>query len=269
MYALRLEDLSLQHFIKNKILADHFVETERDVDLTYLSDISTSSSYVYQADSNMDPLPSSRGRGWVYLDNYSDNSEQTNSVIVKDSLGTVISGSNYMVDYIDTRVIFPNDGFSPAVVTYQWNYVAVVNEWDLIEASDVPVVVVDIVGFTKEGFQLGGGKRVPRRVHLHVFASNTAERDDLVEVLYDGIYLKSCAMQEFTKGTMMDWDGTFNDNYEYSVINGSCYLKFENLASRNISPPLLGIPSRDVTMLIDLNRYRARLSFDMFHIEEG
>jgi len=144
-----------------------------------------------------------------------------------------------------------------------------VNEWSEVLASDVPVVVVDIVSFIKEGFQLGGGKRVPRRVHLHVFASNTAERDDLVEVLYDGIYLKSCAMQEFNKGTMIDWDGTFNDNYEYSVVDGSCYLKFENLASRNINPPLLGIPSRDVTMLTDLNRYRARLSFDMFHIEEG
>jgi len=106
-------------------------------------------------------------------------------------------------------------------------------------------------------------------VHLHVFASNTAERDDLVEVLYNGIYLKSCAMQEFNKGTMIDWDGTFNDNYEYSIVGGSCYLKFENLASRNINPPLLGIPSRDMTMLTDLNRYRARLSFDMFHIEEG
>jgi len=244
MHALRKEDLSLQHYIKNKVLADYFIETESNVDLTYLSDISTSNSYVYEANSNMDPLPNSRGRGWVYLDNYADNFEQTNSVIVKDSLGTVISGN-------------------------KWNYVAVVNEWSEVLASDVPVVVVDIVSFIKEGFQLGGGRRVPRRVHLHVFASNTAERDDLVEVLYNGIYLKSCAMQEFNKGTMIDWDGTFNDNYEYSIVGGSCYLKFENLASRNINPPLLGIPSRDMTMLTDLNRYRARLSFDMFHIEEG
>ncbi len=101
MYKLRLEDLSLQHYIKNKVLADHFIETERDVPLTYLSDISTSNSYVYEADSNMDPLPSSRGRGWVYLDFYGANTEQLNSVTVKDNLGTVISGTNLMLDYID------------------------------------------------------------------------------------------------------------------------------------------------------------------------
>jgi len=96
-------------------------------------------------------LPNSRGRGWVYLDNYADNFEQTNSVIVKDSLGTVISGTNLMLDYIDARVIFPNDTFNPAVVTYKWNYVAVVNEWSEVLASDVPVVVVDIVSFIKAG----------------------------------------------------------------------------------------------------------------------
>lgn len=269
MKNLRREDLSLQHCIKNNILLDAFVETETDVSLTYLSDVSTSVSYVYEAESNMVPLPTSRGRGWVYVDSYADHVEQSNSVIVKDNLGTVISGTNFMIDYVDGRVIFPNNTFNPVTVTYRWNYVAVVNEWSLIESSDVPVVVVDISEFRKEGFQLGGGKRVPRRVHLHVFASNTAERDDLVEVLYDGIYLKSCANQQFNKGTMIDWDGTFNENYEYSVFNGNCYLKFDNLISRNINPPLLGVPSRDVTMLIDLNRYRARLSFDMFHIEES
>jgi len=154
MYALRKEDLSLQHYIKNKVLADYFIETESNVDLTYLSDISTSNSYVYEANSNMDPLPNSRGRGWVYLDNYADNFEQTNSVIVKDSLGTVISGINFMLDYIDARVIFPNDTFNPAVVTYKWNYVAVVNEWSEVLASDVPVVVVDIVSFIKEGKEM-------------------------------------------------------------------------------------------------------------------
>jgi len=39
MYALRKEDLSLQHYIKNKVLADYFIETESNVDLTYLSEI--------------------------------------------------------------------------------------------------------------------------------------------------------------------------------------------------------------------------------------
>jgi hypothetical protein len=270
MKNLRREDLSLHHYIKNHILQD-FIEAEEDVSLSYVAEESIpGSSYVYEAQSIMDPPPVSKGRGWVYLDNPTDVTEQTSSgtITVRDSSGVVISSSNYNVDYIDGRIICGSPSIVPATVSYEFHYVSTVDEWGNIEAADVPVVAIGISSFVKQGFQLGAGKFVSRRVDLNIFASNQAEKDDLSECLYDGLYLKSCAYQLYPKGTMLDWDGIWNDDFEYATISGSSSLKFDNVESRTIKPTLM-VPSRDSVMLSDLNRYRSRISFDMIHWEEA
>jgi len=141
MQRLRQEDLSLHHFIRFNIL-NEYIENDVDVPLTYLPDISTTGSYVYQAESTRTPLPNDLGRGIVYIDAYGDITEQQNAVTVYDGLGAVISGS-YMIDYVDGRVI-TSGTVTPAVVTYKYFYVSLVNEWEDIEAAGVPVVVVNL-----------------------------------------------------------------------------------------------------------------------------
>lgn len=268
MQRLRKEDLSLHHYIRYNIL-NEYIEIDTSVPLTYLPDVSEPTSQVYQADSNMFPLPTELGRGWSYIDVYGDTTEQQNAVTVYDSLGSVISGSNYMVDYVDGRIV-TSGTVTPSAVTYKYFYVSLVNEWEDVESAGVPVVAVNLEGFEKVGFQLGGGKRVPRRGHLHIFASTRAERDDLAELLYDGINEKCCPNQNWPKGSMIDWDGTFNENYVYETIQYSSSLHFENVIARNINSPLMGgIPNRDMTMLSDLNKYRARIDFDMFYFKEN
>lgn len=267
MKKLRKEDLSLIHYLRFNVLTE-YVEWETSVPLTYLPDVSTTGSYVYESTSNMDPTPTSLGRGWVYLDAYEDNTEQQNSVIVRDDTGTIVSGSEYMIDYVDGRVI-TSGSFTPGTVDYKYFYVAIVNEWGFVETAGAPVVVVDLSSFNKEGFQLGGGRRVPRKGRLFVFASDRAERDDITEMLYDGIYQKCVPNQNWPKGSLIDWNGTFNDDYVYETIQYHSQLQFENVSSKNIYPPMLGgIPRTDVTMLSDLNRYRSRIDFEMFHYEE-
>jgi hypothetical protein len=267
MQRLRKEDLSLNHFIRFSIL-DEYIETDANVSLTYLPDISTTGSYVYQAESTRTPLPNDLGRGIVYIDSYSDVTEQQNAVTVYDGVGSVISGSKYLIDYVDNRIVVSGT-VTPAAVTYKYFYVSLVNEWEDLEAAGVPVIAVNLESFEKVGFQLGGGKRVPRRGHLHIFASTRAERDDLAELLYDGINEKCCPNQNWPQGSMIDWNGTFNENYVYETIQYSSNLHFENVKARNINPPLVReVPTRDITMLSDLNRYRARIDFDMFYWKE-
>lgn len=266
MKKLRKEDLSIHHFIRYRILSE-YLETDSDVPLVFLPDVSTTDSYVYEAQSDRYPAPNSFGRGWAYIDAYGDVTEQTSMATVYDSFGSVISGSEYMIDYVDGRVI-TSGTVTPAKITYGYFYVAQVNEWEDVEASDVPVVVVDIEITTKEGFQLGGGRRVPRRGHLHIFASSQAERDDLIEMLYDGLYNKCCPNQNWTKGTMLDWNGTFNEDYIYETMAYSSQLMFDNVVARAISLPLRKSFGEDVKMLSDLNRYRGRLDFNVFHWEE-
>jgi len=266
MKRLRKEDLSLHHYLRYNVL-DEYIETDVSVPLTYLPDISSTGSHVYQAESTRVPYPTELGRGIPYIDNYGDIDEQQDAVIVYDSLGSTISGS-YIVDYIDNRIV-TSGTVTPAAVTYKYFYVALVNEWEDVESAGVPVVVVNLESFEKVGFQLGGGKRVPRKGHLHIFASTRSERDDLLELLYDGINEKCCPNQNWPQGSMIDWDGTFNNDYVYETIQYSSNLHFENVVARSVNPPLLNrIPSGDMIMLSDLNRYRARVDFDMFYWKE-
>ncbi len=269
MKKLRKEDLSLEHFIRYSALGEYVLD-DTNIPLVYNEDESVPpTSMVYDSVTSMLPVPTNLGRGWSYIDTYGDITEQQNSVTVYDSVGSVISGTEYMIDYIDGRVI-TSGTVVPATVDYKFFYVSIVNEWEDAYAAGPPVVSVHLDGFEKEGFQLGGGRKPIRKGHLHIFATNQGERDDLKELLYDGIYQKCVPNQDWPKGTMLDWNGTFSDHYEYTLIANHSSLQFENVKALNLHPPLLGgIPRTDVNMLSDLNRYRARVDFSMFHWEEG
>ena len=267
MKSITKEDLSLTNYIKNYVLRE-FIETET-APLT-LSKDSSNNSYVYQSVSSMHPLPTSRGRGWCYLDNPFDTTEQQNSVVVHDRFGAVVDPSNYIVDYLDGRVIFADQSIIPVSVSYRWHYISVLDEWNILPTSQIPVVVIDISGFKKEGFQFSAGKRVPRDVVFHIFATDTAERDVISESIYDGIYLQSCPNQQFPQGYMIEWDGTWNQHYEYAIPLDASPLKFEKVDASSVTVPLLSsLPNANLMMLDDINRFRGRVKCVLFHWEEG
>lgn len=294
MKKLRKEDLSLYYYIKDLVLSD-FIESEEMIQLRYIVDISdpTSDSYVYEALTSMLPSPTERGRGWVYFDDDFDDClcnsatcsgtpEQSSRITVYSAatvsgveVYTPIDQSEYMVDYLDGRIV-TSGTCDPAYITYYWNYVSVVDEWAVVEAADPPVVVIDMHGTDKAGYQLGAGKKITRKVDIHIFASSTAERNDVVETIYDGLYLKSCPIYTFPKGTVLDYDGswygrrgnidksdpdTFFDRTTISGIIGN--LEFNNVTARHVSLPLLMTRSRDEVMLSDLNAYRSKVSFEL------
>jgi len=179
----------------------------------------------------------------------------------------------YMVDYIDGRIVTSGTIF-PTHVTYHWNYVSLVDEWAAVEASDPPVVVIDMHGTDKTGYQLGGGKKQVRKVDLHIFATNPAERNDIVEELVDALFNRSAPLYDFPLGTMLDYDGTwygrketmnkltslFNRQTSSHVIGN---MEFLNVTSRHVSLPLVMTRDRNEVMLSDLNAYRSKVSFDL------
>lgn len=295
MQLFRKEDLSLASYIKDTVLSG-FVEYETDISLQLMPDICDVDSYVYETLSEMIPVPSERGRGWLYFDCVSGTNnyqcyntvsgtdfkgnqingipEQSNRVIVYEN-GIVTPESDYMIDYIDCRIV-ANRKLNQPTVTYYWNYVSLVDEWAVIEASDPPVVVIDMHGVDKAGYQLGGGKRSARKVDIHIFASEPAERNDLVDTLYDGLYLKSCMLQNFPNGSPLDYDGTFHGRrdqndpinkltylYNREGVQNISRLQFENVTARHVNLPLLMTRGKDEVMLSDLNAYRSKVSFDL------
>ena len=289
MTKLRKEDLSLKQYIKD-IVFQEFIEVEELVSLRYMEEISSASSRVYESLTEMVPRPSERGRGWAYFDEgltneclrntstYSGTPEQSSRITVYDASMSGISDQEYVIDYIDGRII-TSGTVTPVYISYHWNYVSVVDEWAAIEAADPPVVVIDVQGTDKIGFQLGGGKKPVRKVDIHIFASSTAERNDIVEVLYDGLFNKSIPLYEYPEGTVLDYDGTFygrkeNMNkqetlFSREVVVGVSNLTFEKVSARHVSLPLIMSRGRNEVLLSDLNAYRSKISFEMFSYVEG
>jgi hypothetical protein len=282
MYRLRKEDISVYLYIKDIVLKP-FIEKQEGEELVYIPEVSTESTYVYGIETYAQPNPFDRGRGIVYFDDDFDeclvncatcsgNPEQSNRVVVYDEFGNIIPDTDYMIDYVDGRIV-TNNVVKPRYIDYYWNYVSVVDEWNVVEAADAPVVVVDIHGTDKKGYQLGGGKQIFRKLDLHVFASSPAERNDILEVLYDGLDDNSCPLYELPTGTVLDFDGTFygrrsNINkdetlFSRATVSGSTNLRFDYVSSRNINLPLTMAKGADDIMLSDLNAYRARITCDL------
>lgn len=288
MFRLRKEDTSLYLYIKDLAL-EYFIEKQEQDNLIKVEEMSQGISDVYEIDSLLEPSPFERGRGLVYFDDgfdtclintatYSGTPEQSSRVVVYDQTMSVIPDTKYMIDFIDGRIICAKD-ITPSYIDYHWNYVSVVDEWSAIQAANSPVVVVDISGTDKKGFQLGAGKQIDRKVNLHIFASSTAERNDLVEILYDSLYLKSCALYELPNGSVLDYDGTFYGRRENmakeatlfsrETVSGTSRLMFENVVSRHINLPISMSKGRDDVMLSDLNAYRSKITFDLRSYIEG
>lgn len=309
----RKEDLSVYYHLKHVALLD-FIEYEELAPLEELElhESCEQNICVYAALTEwcehdpVAPKPTERGRGWVYLDEetvvsgtycgsttLSGYGEQRSRVTVYS--GTInelefardydtFSGTNtlaayaipdheYVVDYIDGRII-TSGTVTPTFVSYHWNYVSLVDEWAAIEAAAPPVIVIDLYGTDKGGYQLGGGARVVRKIDLHVFASNPAERNDIVETIYDALYLKSCPLYDFPEGTILEYDGTWfgrkeNSNKLTSLFSRTTLpgiignMQFENVTARHVSLPLVMSRDRNEVMLSDLNAYRSKISFDL------
>ena len=303
MRNIRKEDTSLYYYLKHIVLQD-FIEKDEMVPLQLLEEASCyeDNVYVYEALTFMAPSPTERGRGWVYLDTCSGTTticnldtngdeitglsgikEQSTRVRVYDINQILIDEDEYLVDYVDGRIV-TSGTVSPYYVTYDWYYISLVDEWAAISAADPPVVVIDLMGTDKAGYQLGAGRRVVRKVDIHVFASDPAERNDIVDTIYDGLYLKCATFYDFPKGTMLEYDGTWYGrktnmnklttlfdnstlNYLGTNINASIggVIQFENVTSRHINLPLIMTRSADEVLLSDLNAYRSKVSFDLVY----
>lgn len=310
MKRLRKEDLSLYRYIKDTVLRE-FVEKEELAPLELISELTCQDSYVYQAeiDSDIIPSPIERGRGWTFFDcpeydvqgdciysistcvpefvtvtgtdgqgtDCTGTPEQSNRVTLYDENLATISGVDYVIDYVDGRIILETDTVVPKYVKYYWNYVSVVDEWAVISAANTPVVVIDTSGTDKEGYQLGGGNKTTRLVEIQVFASSTAERNDLVETIHNGLYNKSAPVYDFSTGDVLDYDGTFyarktTYNKLTSLFNRTSLndlselhggMEFINVSSRHVKMPLILSRERNELLLSDLNAYRSKISFEI------
>jgi len=288
MNRLRQEDSSLYLYLKDIVLSD-FIEKQEWVPLTYNEALTIGTTRVYEIDDYFDPSPKTRGRGFVYFDDltneclvntttYSGTAEQSNRIKVYTASGTEISDLSYVIDYVDCRVITDQVGVVPSYIDYHWYYISVLDEWGAVKTTPPPAVVIDLNSSVKTGFQLGHGIKSIRKCILHVFGSDPAERNDIVELLHNGLYLRSCPLYTFDKGVVLDSDGLFNGRkgnmdksevlFDRTTVSGVSRMQFENIESRNIRMP--DTMNRGITdvMLSSINAYRATVTFDIITYSE-
>jgi len=288
VYKLRKEDLSVYRYFRDIVLKDFNEYQEKD-ELIFNNDRSTSSLAVYSISTLNTPYPFEHGRGIVYFDDLentclvntttiSGTPEQSNRVYIYDENLTLLDENLYRVDYVDGNILI-DPSIVPKYIDYYWHYISLVDEWSNLSAASAPVVVLDIAGTIKTGYQLGGGKKIIRKGNIYIFASSSSERSDLTELIYDNMYLKNCPLYDFERGSVLDFDGTFfnrKNNYDKTTnlfsrntISGTSNLRFEEVEARNINLPLTMSRRNESATLSDLNAFRSRISFDLVSYTQG
>ncbi len=272
----RLEDMSLQHWIKEAILPLKWVERVNNAPLTYNSEKQRFEAEIIWLPNFLD-----EGRGWVYFDalgtgtcvtNSIPSTEQTTRIDVYNASGSTIDPSLYQVNYSEGAVVASGVGGPtttaegvPTTIDFTQYYVSVVDGWPGTEPPALPIVAVEMRSYTKQPFQIGPGRKAVRVVVFHVFATSSAERDDLTEFLHDALYQRHIPILDFREGEPLNYDGTFNEDFDGDPlqlnVNDDGLFYFDD-----IKVEIIDARRQDN---IDINRFRSKITFTMFSFRDG
>lgn len=241
---LRIEDITVYNYIKYEVLAKEFVERLQNQSITYNSSLDM---YLPSYD-GLEPSPVSRGRGWVLFDEVSGGIDSTQE---QTSRVSVTGASTYEVNYILGGIKNPDT--QPTAVSYDWNYVSVLDSWPGTDPPPLPIVAIDMDSGIRSGFQLGGGYKSERGLSIHIFATSNAERDDLTDTIFDNLFNHRIEVTDYSQGDYLDYNGLYDSTFTRPSL-GTAKLYFEDVSYRNINLP--GDWS-------DLNQHRSVISLNV------
>ena len=274
MSLARLEDMSLQHWLKGALLPLQWVEKVTNAPLVYNAEKTRFEAQIVW-------LPNflSEGRGWVYFDPVGSNScvstsvpntEQTTRITVYNESGSVIGASNYIINYLDGAIV--TSGSNPATtaegipttIDFTQHYVSVLDAWPGTQPPPLPIVAIETGMHKKLPYQIGPGRKAVRGCTAHVFATSSAERDDLTAFIFDALYLRHIPVIDFRQGEPLNYDGTYNKSFTGDLLilnnNDDSVLYFDNLRAEEINKR---------ANFTDINRWRSIITFDMFTYRDG
>lgn len=270
----RMEDMSIQHWLKEALLPTKWVERVTSVPLTYSPERGRFEAQIVWLPNFMD-----EGRGWVYFNanaspapdcilNSIPTTQQTTRITVYNESAVAISSNLYTINYRDGAIIASGGTTTaegtPTTVDFTQHYVSVIDGWPGTEPPDAPIVAVQTDTFTKNPFQIGGGRIAARNYTIHIFATSSSERDDLTEFLYDSFYNRHIPVIDYRSGEPLKYDGTFNTTYSGTVLtlnnNDDALLYFKKVRAEYITA------RQDWS---DLNRWRSKITFTAESYRDG
>lgn len=269
---MRLEDQSLQHWIKGALIPLKWVEKVTNVPLVYNPNKSRFEAQIVWLPNFLE-----EGRGWVYFDavgtgscvlNSIPTAEQSSRITVYNAVGGTISSAHYIVNYSDGAIVASGDTTTPdgvpTTIDFTQYYVSVIDGWPGTEPPELPIVAVELGPYDKQPFQLGGGRKAVRNGTIHIFATSSAERDDLTEFLFDALYNRHIPVLDFREGEPLNYDGTFNTSFSGPILqlntNDDSIFYFRDVKAE---------PIHVRGNYTDINRFRSRIMFVMESYRDG
>jgi hypothetical protein len=270
MQLTRKEDISVYLYIKDTVIGPRYSEITTGESLTLTSTVNTwDMGYDIGLGFNpfkrhvlIDPVKdiykdySGLGRGLLYFDYVGETClfgvEQQDRIKVYFGSTDL---TNYKVNYI-TGQITSSEDLTSYSIDYEWNYVAVIDSWPYEDVPALPIVCVDMQKAAKSPLQLGGGDIRGAYWNIQIFANNKGERDDLMDLIYDNLYLRRCPLYLLPAGLPL-LNGLYNEMFDSSLHNVYTSIFFENVQKR-----LSGLPQWGFYEQERINRYRAEITFD-------
>jgi hypothetical protein len=261
MKLTRQEDVSMYFYLRDMVIGPQYVEVFEEEELVLAE--SGKWDMAYPTTTNIHPFSrgthSGLGRGLLYFDLAFDSClfgpEQDDMVRVYDGTGD-LPRIDYSVNYL-TGQVYSNLDLSDYSVDYYWHYVSVIDAWPQEDVPDLPVVSIELQLSESLPLQLGGGDIRGASWHVEIFANNKGERDDLMDVIFEGINLRRCPIYTFEGGLPLTREGLYNSDF---VVEEN--LNYPSLFFENAKKSLTGLPSWGFYQNEVINKYRAAITFD-------
>jgi hypothetical protein len=261
MKLTRQEDISLYFYIRDTVVGPQYAEIAEGEQLT--SAEAGKWNMLYSEEAAIHPFKrgefSGLGRGLLYFDISGDRcvfgSEQTEMISVYSG-SEILQQEDYLVNYL-TGQIYSRLNLSNYNVDYCWNYVSVIDAWPSDDVPALPIVSIELQRGQSLPLQLGGGDIRDASWHIEIFANNKGERDDLMDVIFEGLNLKRCSIYTFSEGLSLTREGLYNPNFQADAHSNYPSLFFENIEKSLTGLPRWGFYENEV-----INKYRAGITFD-------
>jgi hypothetical protein len=257
----RKEDISMYLYIKDVVVGPRYSEICTGMSLSSAG----TNLWNMEYDENLEKHPFRRlekdinglGRGLLYFDYTGETClfgiEQSD--IVKVYNGATMASGGYKVNYLNGQIESSQD-LSSYVVDYEWNYVSVLDAWPWDEVPSLPIITIERDDGDSKGLQLGGGDIREGNWTIEIFGNNNGERDDLLDVIWENIYMRRCPLLNLDKGLPLHYSGLFNNSFNPGPEPVYSSLYFDNAKKRLTGLPKWGFYDHEL-----INRYRAQITF--------
>lgn len=261
MKLTRQEDVNLYFYIRDVVVGPQyaeFVEAEQLV-----SAGAGKWDILYPTEIEIHPFKrgthNGLGRGLLYFDLVLDRCtfgvQQTQMVQVYSGSSSPLE-AGYSINYL-TGQIYSNLDLSDYTVDYYWNYVSVIDAWPNEDVPALPIVTIELQRGQSLPLQLGGGDIRDSSWHIEIFANSKGERDDLMDIVFEGLNLRACPLYTFSTGLPLTREGLYNSNFQLEF-----HPNYPSLSFENVEKSLTGLPSWGFYENEVINKYRAGITFD-------